>query len=215
MQNVNFTCSFTWVWNLVLLQEERRWKMFGCMRGKVTAAWRKRHSLMRSFTVGSVRCHEPRWLRWVRHLAQRGEVWIAYIILIGGVLCRDIINMEPKGTYFVCVNCILLIHDNVYLTGLAGRSGFRVPSSANDFSSPKRPDRPCGLGVVSWPGREADHHHHLASRLRMSGVTPLFPLCAFAGWTGRNLLLPSVDGLFRTRIWTCSFHGRPGIYCLV
>jgi hypothetical protein len=76
-------------------------------------------------------------------------VRIAYIILIGGVICRDSINMEPKGTYFVCVNCILLIHGSVYLTGLAGRSGFRIPSWINDFSSPKRPDRLCGLGVVS------------------------------------------------------------------
>ena len=121
---------------------------------------------------------------------------ITYIILIGGVICRDSINMEPKVTYIVYVNCILLIHGNVYLTGRAGRSEFRIPSWANDFTSLKRSDRLYGLGVVSWPGREAD----LAPMLRMSGVTTLLPLCAFAAWAGRNVLLPSVDGLFRTRI---------------
>jgi hypothetical protein len=32
-----------------------------------------------------------------------GEVKITYIILIGGVIFRDNINMKPKETYFVCV----------------------------------------------------------------------------------------------------------------
>jgi len=214
MQNVNFTCSFTWVWNFVLLQEERRWKMFVCMRGKVTAGWRKRHSLMRSFTMSSVKCHEPRWLRWARHVAQKGEVRCTYTILIGGVICRDSINMEPKWTYFVCVDCILLIHDNVYLTGRAGRSGFRAPLWANIFLLQSAKIVSLASGLLHGRGDKLITHHHLAPRLIMSGVTPLLSLCAVAAWTGRSLFLPSFGGLFRTRIWICGFHGRPVIHCL-
>jgi hypothetical protein len=50
-------------------------------------------------------------VRWVRHRAQR----ITYVILFGGVICRDsinIINMDIKGKYCVraCLNCIRLIY---------------------------------------------------------------------------------------------------------
>jgi len=117
-------------------------------------------------------------MRWVRHVAQRGDVRINYIILIGGVICRDNINMEPKGTYFVCANCILLIHGNVYMTGRAGRSGFRIPSWANDFSSPKRSDCLCGLGFVSWPVRKADHSPPSSTEVKNEwSYAPTPPLC--------------------------------------
>ena len=40
-------------------------------------------------------------MQWVRHLAQRGEVRVTYIIIIGGVIFRDSIN--PLKTNRVCV----------------------------------------------------------------------------------------------------------------
>ena len=72
---------------------------------------------------------------------------------------------------------IRLIRGSVRLMGIAGRSGVRIPSWANDFSFSKRSGRLYGLGVVSWPGRKLITDYYLMK------VHPLLPLCAFAAWT--------------------------------
>ena len=42
---------------------------------------------------------------------------------------------------------------------------------------------------VNQPGHEADTHHHLILRLRMSGAIPVIPICVFTTWMGTTLPL--------------------------
>jgi hypothetical protein len=83
-----------------------------------------------------------------------------------------------------------------------GRSGVRIPAGEKSFlSTPKRPNPLWGptslllTGTAVLSRRYSDQvvvlitRHHLALRLRISGVMPLFPLHAIMAWTGKYFIL--------------------------